>query len=128
MARNGAGSNEAQHTGHADQQRVAGHRACEPDPGKNHAAEAGLQQERREASRGIEEAEETHERLALSQPRDDFRLEQVIHQRSERRGESDHEGEFTKQWHAPDLGRSAPALLLDRRWSTPRRYSATDDR
>ena len=99
--------NEAQHTGHAYEQRVAGHRACEPDPGKNQAAEHGLQQECREASRGIEEAEETHERLALSQPRDDFRLEPVIHQRSERRGESDHESELTKQWHAPDLGPSA---------------------
>ena len=91
------------------------------------AAEHGLQQERGEGSAGIEEAEETHQRLALSQPGDDFRLEQVVDQRGERRGKRDHEGEVSKKWHAPDLGPSAPALLLHRRWCTPRRHSATDE-
>ena len=91
---------------------MAGHRASEPDPGEDRAAEQGLQQERGKGRPRVKEAEEAHQRLAFSKPADDFRLEQVIRQRGKRRSKRDHEREISKQRHAPDLGPSAPSLLL----------------
>ena len=60
--------NEAKHAGRAHQQRVAGHRASEPDPGEDRAAEHGLEQERGKGRPRVEEAEEAHQRLAFSKP------------------------------------------------------------
>ena len=127
MARQGAGARKLSQTSRTHQQRVAGHRAAESDPSEDLAAEQGLQQERGEGRPGIEEAEETHQRLALAKIADDFRLEQIVDQCRERRGECDHQGEIAKQRHAPDLGPSAPAVFLHRRSSTPRGHAATDE-
>ena len=106
---------------------MAGHRASEPDPSEDRAAEQGLQQERGKGRPRVKEAEETHQRLAFSKKAYDFRLEQVIRQRGKRRGKRDHERELSKKWDAPDLGPSAPFLLLHLRSCTPRRHSATDE-